>query len=99
MSTFIENSPGKPTIDKDPDAVLDYTWDFTDWLDAITDTLASHTVTATDVTVNSSSILGKTVVAWITGGAVGVRGAATARVVTAGGRTDDRTIYFKIKER
>jgi hypothetical protein len=91
---------GKPTIEKDPNARLDYTADFTKWLDAMTDALQSHVVTnVVGVTVDSSLIVGKTVVVWVTGGTVGSAGSVTVRVTTVGGRTDDRTMYFKIKER
>lgn len=89
---------GKPTITKDPNAVLDYTVNFAAWLDAALDTLASHTVSVSGVTLDSSSIIGKTVVIWVSGGVVDTRGSATVRVTTVGGRTDDRTIYFKVKE-
>jgi hypothetical protein len=37
--------------------------------------------------------------AWISGGTVGQAAAATCRITTAGGRTDDRTLTFTIKER
>lgn len=90
---------GKPSITKDPNAVLDYTVRFNEWLDAIPDTLASHTVTVSGVVLDGSTIVGKTVVLWISGGVAGVTGSATVRITTTGGRTDDRTVYFKIKQR
>lgn len=96
--TFIVTA-GKPSIVKDPDAVLDYTLDFTDWLALVTDTIVSHTVVVTGVVKNSSSNTTKLVTMWISGGAVGVTGSAVVRIVTAAGRIDDRTIYFKIKAR
>jgi hypothetical protein len=92
---------GKAYIDKDPNAVLDYPIDFTKWLDAVGDSLASHTVTVTGgVVCDSSSIVGKAVVLWISGGTVGTRGSATVRVTTNNTppRIDDRTVYFTIKE-
>ncbi len=97
--TEFTQAAGKWTIDRDPNAVLDYKVDFTLWLDAMSDTLASHTTTPTDVVVDSSSIVGKSVVLWISGGTVGTPGSVKIHVVTTGGRSDDRTIYFKIKER
>jgi hypothetical protein len=92
---------GKPTITKDPGATLDYTFDFTDWLAVVSDTIASVTFPATvGVSVLGSGIVAGTKVAvWVTGGAAGTTGSCTARIVTVGGRTDDRTIYFKLKER
>lgn len=98
--TFVV-SAGKPTIEKDPNAVLDYTFDFTDWLAVVGDTINSVTFPATvAVTVAGSAITaGKKVVAWVSGGTIGSPASLTARIVTVGGRTDDRTVYFKIKQR
>ena len=91
---------GKIIFTKDPDAILDYALDFTGWLDAMGDALASHTVVvAGGIVKDSSAIDGKKVVVWVSGGTVGAQGSVTVHVVTTGGRADDRTIYFKIKER
>jgi hypothetical protein len=38
--TYDLTNPVKPTITKDPDATLDYTFDWTDWLDDIYDNIA-----------------------------------------------------------
>lgn len=90
---------GKPTIDKDPNAELDYNVRFTAWLDAVTDTIVSHTVSVIGVTLLSSTVVGnKVVVLWLSGGTVGQPASATVRITTAAGRKEDRTVYFKIKE-
>jgi hypothetical protein len=86
--------------------VLDYTFDWTTWMDAIPET----TISAADISVvgsavgstaalQSYTIAGKTVVAWISGGIVGEKVTVRCRITTAGGRIDDRTVYLKIKER
>ena len=92
----------KATIVKDPDAVLDYTFDWTEWLDALADTLADHQVIAeAGLTLETSSIVGKKVVAWLSGGTEGTTYRVTCRVTTASSppRIDDRSIFVKIKER
>ncbi len=83
---------------KDPDAVLDYAWDWTAWL-AEGETISAATVTATGVTVDSSSEDGGVVTAWISGGTAGVGATATCRVVTSQGRTDDRSLSLTIAQR
>lgn len=103
VETFVEVA-GKPTITKDPNAELDYTIDYTDWLAGITDTIASVDITVSGgVTLASSSFTTTKVTVWISGGTVGTPGSARVRITTAGAgarpRIDDRTIYFKIKER
>lgn len=83
---------------KDPDAVLDYEWDWAAWLGA--DTIASHTVTAeAGLTVDSSEATTTAVTAWLSGGSVGMSYAVTCHVVTAAGREDDRTVTVTVMER
>lgn len=83
---------------QDPDAVLDYEWDWAAWLG--TDTIASHTVTAaTGLTVDSTEATTTTVTAWLSGGTVGQSYAVTCHIVTAAGREDDRTVTVTVLER
>jgi hypothetical protein len=83
-------------IKKDASAVLDYTWNWADWLGD--DTIASATVTGVGCTVDSYTNTTTTVTAWISGGTT-VSPSATCHITTAGGRQDDRTIVFDITER
>ena len=99
MTTTFTLIAGKPTIDKDPDAVLDYTLDFSAWCAAMADTIISHTVAVIGVVRNSSTNTTLAVTLWMSGGTVGQPASATVRVVTAAGRTDDRTVYFRIRQR
>lgn len=97
--TYVIDASGRASISKDPDAVLDYSFDWSAWLDAIPDTIATAQCIGTGITVNQSSIVGKKVVAWVAGGTRGTTGILTCRITTNGGRTDDRSIYLKIRER
>lgn len=107
VETFvIDSKTGKALIIKDPDAVLDYTFDWTAWLDAIGDTISTKSVAVTsgsdpasNIAVASSTVVGKTVVVWVSGGAAGETASLRCRITTVGGRTDDRTVYLKVKER
>ncbi len=60
------------TFKKDPDAVLDYQWRWSSWLD-VGETIVSYTVTpAAGITVDSDALTdGTTVTAWLSGGAAG----------------------------
>jgi hypothetical protein len=98
--TYDVTNPDKPTIVKDPNAVLDYTFDWTAWLDDVADSIATRQIIpATGITVDSSAIVGKKVIAWLSGGTAGQKYQVTCRITTAGGRTDDRSIFIKVKER
>ena len=100
--TFVVTA-NKPVITKDPNAVLDYTLDWSEWLEPASDTIASVAVAVTGVTLDHTTNNGTSVTIWISGGTVGTRGEARVRITTvstdARPRTDDRTVYFKIKER
>ena len=86
------------TFDKDPDSVLDYTLDFTNWL-VDTDTISTIVVTAdTGITVDSSSNTTTTATAWLSGGTAGTAYDVTYHVNTAGGRQVDRTIRIRVRE-
>ena len=86
------------TFPKDPNAVLDYAFDWTAWL-AAGETITTATITATGVTVDSQSEASGVVTVWLSGGVVGVFGSVTCEIATTGGRTDDRTIRLTIQDR
>ena len=95
---------------KDPQAVLDYKFDWkaltndtgsSDWL-ATSETISSKTVTASSgITVDSSSITdtNTSVTVWLSGGTVGVEYTVTCQIVTSAGRTDERTITIRVQDR
>lgn len=93
----------------DPQARLDFTWDWGDWI-VTGDPIASYTLTAEtglayeDDNLHASPTTDAddaAVTAWVSvdGGAVGDRLGITCHIVTAAGREDDRTKYFLIIER
>lgn len=80
---------------KDPAAVLDYAGDWSAWLGA--DTIASSSWTIpTGITKDSDSNTTTTVTIWLSGGTDGSVYNLTNRIVTAGGRTDERTITINV---
>lgn len=100
VSSFVTVA-GKRTILKDPNAHLDYTIRLTKWLASNTpvDTIASVAPAGVvGVTLEGVTFVGPYVVLWVSGGTVGSPASVTVRITTTGGRIDDRTIYFRIKE-
>lgn len=84
---------------KDPGAVLDYMWDWSDWL-ATGDTIDSALITAaTGITLDSSTNTTTTATAWLSGGTAGQAYDVACKVVTVDGRTDERTIRIVVEER
>lgn len=87
---------------KDPNAVLDYQFDYAGakpWLTG-SDTIASHTVTASaGITVDSTEATSTAVTVWLSGGIEGQTYSVTCHIVTAAGREDDRTMTFTMQPR
>jgi hypothetical protein len=88
---------GLARIPKDPNAVLDYSWNWGTWLGS--DTIASYVIEVDGVTLDSDSRATAVITAWLSGGTAGETATATCRVTTAAGRTDDRTLYLDVDER
>lgn len=87
-----------PSFTKDPDAVLDYKVDWSDWLD--TDTIVTSDWTVpTGLTLELETNTTTIATVWLSGGAVATSYNVTNEITTADGRTDDRTITIKVKER
>lgn len=86
-------------FEKDPNATLDYVWDWTDWLE-VGETIQSFALTIPlGLTLVSSSNTTTTVSAWVSGGTVLIGYALICRITTTDGRVDDRTLYIACHER
>jgi len=84
---------------KDPQAVLDYRFDWAQWL-AAGETITAHTVTVpAGLAKDSDSATSTAVTVWLSGGTAGVDYAVGCRVTTSQGRTDERTIVIAVRER
>jgi len=87
---------------KDPDAVLDYQWDWESWLNGDTITEAALSVSPSgEMAVDSTVTADSTVTGWLSGGEVGTEYTVTCHVTAANdpAREDDRSIIISIKER
>lgn len=105
-SAITVSPTGKKSAVKDPDAVLDFPFDWSAWLTDVGDTYGSHSFVvadpagvATPLVVASSSHVGGVVTAFVSGGTLDQTHALTCRLTTAGGRIDDRTLYIKVRAR
>lgn len=85
---------------KDPQATLDYTFDWGPWLAPIADTIATVTwTTSGTLTKTSQSNTSTTATAFVSGGTLDSTETLACRITTNGGRTDERTIQLKIVNR
>lgn len=86
-------------INKDPDSVLDYSFDWSEWLAPVNDQILSFTMTAVGVTFTALPIdpdRPNVATAMVAGGTPYHDASLTCRITTEGGRVEDATIYFAI---
>ena len=84
---------------KDPDSVLDYKIDWTDWLD--TDTIATSSWVTDDagITIDSDSETTTETTVWLSSGVAGSSYILTNTITTAVPRTAERSITIYVLER
>lgn len=88
------------SIKKDPDAVVDFTFDWTAWLAAVSDSIDTIDVTVpAGITKDSQTNDANTVTVWLSGGTAGESYDILCEIVTAGARTDQRTMQVNVLER
>ena len=87
------------TFTKDPDEVLDYTFDWTDYLET-GETIASYVITAdTGITSGTESQASGVVTYWLTGGDATYTYKVACKIVTSAGRTAERTVTVWVIDR
>lgn len=99
---YPEPAEGTYYATKDPDAVRDFPINWSDILDVIGDTISTSTWsadTSSGLVVDSDSNTTTTATATVSGGDNGYTGELTNRIVTAGGKTYDRTYIVDIGEK
>jgi hypothetical protein len=102
VEKFVVSGSGRATITKDPNATLDYTFDWTAWLAPLEgDTIiAAELLADPALTITAQSIVGgNKVIAYISGGTAGELHQVTCRITTLGGRIDDRSFYLRMLDK
>jgi hypothetical protein len=88
------------TFIKDPDAVLDYTVDWSPWLSDSGDQITSSAwIVPEGLTTTADYYTTTTATVWLSGGTVGREYVVTNRITTAAGRVDDRSFTLVIRSR
>lgn len=86
-------------FDHDPDAVLDYSIDWSDWLASGEVISTSAWTVPTGITQDTATKTDSVATIWISGGTAGQIYTVTNHIVTDGGREDDRSLHLHCKER
>ena len=82
---------------KDPDAVKDYSIDWSAWLGSDTISTSEWTVPS-GITKDSDSNTTTVTTIWLSGGTAGTDYELVNRIVTAAGRTEDKTVIVRVRE-
>jgi len=85
-------------IYKDPNAYLDYAFDWLDWLDGDIITSAGWAVDAGLTQVSATNTISTTTI-WLSGGNVENTYKVKNSIITSAGRRDDRTFLVRIEEK
>ncbi len=86
---------------QDPNSVLDYTFDWSEWL-AESETITAQNIEisptnhATPLAVNNSSFIDKKATIWLSGGRKNTRYRVSCTITTSENRVDTRSIYVAV---
>lgn len=81
---------------KDPQAVLDYVIDWSDWLDGDTITASQWTV-PDGIEKDSDTHTTTAATIWLSGGTLGETYSVVNHITTVAGRENDQTIRIKVR--
>jgi len=84
---------------KDPDARLDYTVDWEDWLGSSDFIVSAATSVQSGLTLYTEAFTSTVHTIWLTGGTPGQEYNVTSRIITNAGRIDDRSFTIRVSER
>jgi hypothetical protein len=87
------------TWEKDPNATLDWGFDWSSWLSPAEEISTATVTVQSGLTKDSQSNTTNSVTVWISGGTSGVTYEVACRVTTNQGRTDERTIGIRVTDR
>ena len=84
---------------KDPDAVLDYSIEWSKWLAGDQVRTSTWTVSDTAIEASNDSNTATRTTVWLSGGVAGQSYTVTNRITTSGGRTDERSFVIQVQDR
>ena len=85
------------TFRKDPEAVLDYHVDWSDWLGIDTIFSSSWSCDDSGITIDSDSATATVTTVWLSGGTVDEEYEVVNHIVTTAGREEDKTLTIRMR--
>jgi hypothetical protein len=97
MAEFTQKTGTWYAPDKDPNAILDYSIDWSDWLG--TDEISTSTwIVPTGITKTAESNTAQIATIWLSGGTAKTTYTLLNRITTTGGRTADQSFKIYCKD-
>jgi len=90
---------GFPKFNKDPDAILDYGFNWVEWLEEGETIVSAVWIIPNGISLDSQAESTIETLAWLSGGTVGISYNITCHITTSAGREDDRTLTIKVIQR
>lgn len=84
---------------KDEDAILDFEFDWSEWLGPSEEITSSLIIASPGITVQGDTYSALAATVWLAGGTAGYPYTVTNRITTNQGRTDDRTMTIRVVNR
>lgn len=85
--------------EKDPDAKLPWSWDWTDWLAEGETIVESEMTVSAGLVKESESHSATSATVWLSGGSPGTPYSVANRIETSMGKIDERTITIRVTNR
>ena len=98
MTSSITWTPKLQPFDKDPDDIVDYVFDFEEWLGDDTINAGLTTALSENCDAEVAATTQTTATLRVSGGTEGQTGTATIRLVSNNGRQSDRSLRFRFKQ-
>jgi hypothetical protein len=100
MVTYSAKATTPPLVErKDPADVLDYEWDWSDWLET-SETIVTATWTVpTGITQTDTDVGSTTATVWLSGGTAGTTYEVACKVLTSMDRTAERSCRILVENR
>ena len=100
MVTYAASATVPPAVEaKDPEAVLDYAVDWSDWLETGEALVSATWTVPTGLTQTDADLAAETATVWLSGGTAGASYLLSCKVSTTLGRTDERSFRLACRER
>lgn len=94
-----EDNSSESYTNKDPDDILDYSFDWSEWVESNNDSINSYSfIQDGNLTLTNQLLNDNIISVFVAGGVLNSTSYLTCRIVTNAGRRKDKTLFFRFKD-